>query len=179
LSTAIDFVGVEALRTAPRLRLAEVLERLGSFSRETIDSVLGGDRRELAKLASSVIKSALFGPAKDTAQTLAVELLREATERVVHRAKESDDAPNRSIDAIRGARPTSLEDVQSAIDLILSTFTSDALRRVLRLYLSRDLESYASPSLLYEDQVLEVSRAAEREGWLPDLLAALRRAAPE
>jgi hypothetical protein len=182
LHAAVDRLGVEVLRTTPRDRLREVLERIGSLAPDIVASVIGGNLWEIAKIATSVIMSGLGAPTAGIASTLVIELFREAAERAVSRSSKSDKKlmdPNRSAAANLRAAQSSPETVEMVADLIVQNFTRSAFRRMLITHLSRELEDHTSSSKLYEIQVVEVVRAARKDGWLADLLDAIYRSKPD
>ena len=190
LHMAIDLLGVEALRTAPRRRVREVLERTKAVAPDRVRQVIGGDPRELAKLATDGLINALFGSTPgDMAASpvgvyvggeiakLAVSILQDAATRAMKRIPAADEGPVIPLpatDVVPPILPGELA-LQRSAKAMAEKFPRSELQRVLRVYLSRELETYTSPSVPYEQQVLDMLTAAQREGWQDPLTKALAR----
>ena len=178
LEIAINQIGIDILRNAPRDLIQEILQA-GDRSRSDVNRVIRGDSRELAKLALDAISNELHGgKPNEGIRRLAVQAFQQASDRAVQRI--SGDSSNdetlarRSVPKrLKGAQRTALQ------KLILQYFSPPTFRETLLIYLKREVEGYTPQGLPFGDTVMNVISAAEKQGWLADLVVAIQKARPD
>lgn len=69
------------------------------------------------------------------------------------------------------------KEMRAASEALRDAFTPDEFEQLLRYYLDKKLANIAGPGN-FQTVVYDVLSAADREGWVPDLLAAAREANP-
>lgn len=163
---ALDRIGPDVMSRAPKDLLARVFEKVGGMSVDRVGKIIGGDARELAKLALSIFSSNLAS--EPEASSLLVEIFREASDGTVRRIR-----PASQYVAPRVGSKLDAGVISTLVKLISEYFTSDELRAVLRLYLSREAYDIFPSGLPLRQQVAMMLETAEREGWTSQLFEAL------
>jgi hypothetical protein len=179
LNIALQQLGVDVFGNTRRDLVAQLLHEISGISQEHVAQIIASDRRELALVAVSDVRRLLGHPEPSRpALDLVVRVFQEATDRAVKRLSSREDDAQ---DLTRSRMPTKLSgrELKHVTDLIAANFGTEELRRLVKLYLSRDMNRYVSASSSSLDQIFMLLDAAMREGWIADLLAALAEARPE
>jgi hypothetical protein len=178
LRRAVDELGEEILQTSRRAQLRAILEVIGGMAPNIVATVIGGNIGEIARLAASILKEALYGGKGDPEKTRTVALaeLREASDRAVHRRVASNEPSAKESTPIDRLGPQQLG---ALVDSIASSIVQPELKQIVSVYTAREIESFTSPSSPYKEQLFQLMRAAESQGWLPDLLKGLQTARPD
>jgi WD40 repeat protein/tetratricopeptide (TPR) repeat protein len=178
LSLAVERLGTEVLGNTRRDRLRTILETVVGMAPNIVASLIGGDLRELAKIAAGgIISSLATTKAGAESSRLTIAAFREASERAARLSGDPESSPASAATqaGASASPPASPQQLKALRGKILDRFNEASLRGVLQVYLSRNLFDYAPAAASFDDKVHQLVQVARQEGWLGDLTRAVER----